>query len=180
MRSRSYVLGALLATAVLTATGQCDEITPSAGHATRESTAADNQEAGGGQPAESARSAGRGPNPVAGDTLLVPENWQIAGTLAGHKDMVKSLAFSPDGKRLFSGSYDGEIKVWDTHTHKELTSIVAHRRSVYGGCRLAVWRSIGLGGRSPIGESKGLGRADAAIAGDAFVSAACVLSRVLA
>ena len=58
--------------------------------------------------------------------LSVPENWQIAATLAGHKDVVKSLAFAPDGKRLFSGSIDGEIKVWDTHTYKELTSIAAH------------------------------------------------------
>lgn len=73
------------------------------------------------------RGAGQGPNVVAGDTPLVPENWQIAATLAGHKDVVRSLAFSPDGKRLFSGSWDGEIKVWDTHTRKELASIIAHK-----------------------------------------------------
>jgi WD40 repeat protein len=28
---------------------------------------------------------------------------------------------------LFSGSLDGEIKVWDTHTRKELASIIAHK-----------------------------------------------------
>ena len=86
------------------------------------------RKAGGGQPAESTRSAGRGSNAAAVDTPFVPENWLIAGTLVGHKDVVKSLAFSPDGKRLFSGSFDGEIKVWDTHTHKELTSIAAHEK----------------------------------------------------
>jgi len=120
MRSRLYALGTLLATAAWAATGQCDEITPSSvplGHPARESTAVGNHAAGG-KTAESTRGVGRGPNPAAGDTPLVPENWQIAATLIGHKDRVTSLAFSSDGKRLFSGSFDGEIKVWDAH--KEL------------------------------------------------------------
>jgi len=127
MRSRSYALGALLVTTALAATGQCDEITPAAVPAGVKSTATANQGVGGRQLAELARDAGLGSNPLAGDAPLVPESWTNAATLAGHKDRLKSLAFSPDGKRLFSASFDGEIKVWDVHTRKELASITAHK-----------------------------------------------------
>ena len=34
-------------------------------------------------------------------------------SLRGHTDSVSSLALSVDGKRLFSGSVDATIKVWD-------------------------------------------------------------------
>jgi WD40 repeat protein len=37
-------------------------------------------------------------------------------TLRGHNHQVKALAFSPDGKTLASGGFDGEIRIWDTAT----------------------------------------------------------------
>ena len=34
-------------------------------------------------------------------------------TLKGHSDRVYSVNFSPDGKRIVSGSEDNTLKVWD-------------------------------------------------------------------
>ena len=34
-------------------------------------------------------------------------------TLKGHSDTVSSVSFSPDGKRIVSGSGDKTLKVWD-------------------------------------------------------------------
>ena len=46
--------------------------------------------------------------------------WDAKGvlktTLEGHKDWVSSIAFSPDGKQLVSGSFDRSVKVWMTAT----------------------------------------------------------------
>ena len=41
----------------------------------------------------------------------------------------KSVAFSPDGRRIVSGSYDETLKVWDALTGQEtLTLNGTHRR----------------------------------------------------
>ncbi|MFQ5472080.1 MAG: WD40 repeat domain-containing serine/threonine-protein kinase [Dehalococcoidia bacterium] len=40
--------------------------------------------------------------------------------LEGHRDQVNSVAFSPDGKRLASGSADNTIRIWDVPTGREL------------------------------------------------------------
>src|ERR1700691_3837327 len=36
--------------------------------------------------------------------------------LRGHKDSILSVAFSPDGKQIVSGSDDKSIRVWDAET----------------------------------------------------------------
>jgi WD40 repeat protein len=47
-------------------------------------------------------------------------------TLTGHTDWVESVAFSPDGKTLASGSEDRTIKLWDVATGRELRTLAGH------------------------------------------------------
>jgi WD40 repeat protein len=45
---------------------------------------------------------------------------KLLRTFPGHKHIHMALAFSPDGRRLASGSYDGTVRVWDVEGGKEL------------------------------------------------------------
>ncbi len=47
-------------------------------------------------------------------------------TLHGHTDAVTSVAFSPNGKRLASSSFDETVKVWDTATGQESLTLKGH------------------------------------------------------
>jgi WD40 repeat protein len=49
----------------------------------------------------------------------VTVRWQVC-TLSGHSDMVSAVAFSPDGKRVVSGSHDQLVKIWDADTGAEV------------------------------------------------------------
>jgi WD40 repeat protein len=40
-------------------------------------------------------------------------NYTLARTLRGHTALVSCLAFSRDGRHLYSGSRDTTVKVWD-------------------------------------------------------------------
>ena len=51
-------------------------------------------------------------------------------TVRGHDHMVMSLAFSPDGKTLLSGSWDKSAKLWDTTNGKELLAVSASNSPV--------------------------------------------------
>jgi tetratricopeptide (TPR) repeat protein len=52
-------------------------------------------------------------------------------TLRGHESLVRSVAFSPDGRRIVSGSSDETLKVWDAENGDELITLRAHSAGVY-------------------------------------------------
>jgi hypothetical protein len=57
---------------------------------------------------------------------------QVRATLRGHKDTVYGVAFSPDGKRLATASWDRTAKVWDAESGKELLTLRGHSNFVDG------------------------------------------------
>ena len=52
--------------------------------------------------------------------------WQVR-TLTGHSFSVYSVAFSPDGTRVVSGSRDELVKIWDAATGAEVRIFVGER-----------------------------------------------------
>jgi WD40 repeat protein len=58
------------------------------------------------------------------------ETSKVVWKLTGHKDRVKAIAFSPDCRRLISGSSDKTIKVWDVESGWEIKTMTNHTNYV--------------------------------------------------
>ena len=52
-------------------------------------------------------------------------------SLTGHTDRVHSVAFSPDGRTLLSGSYDGTARLWDVATRRQIGAPLNGHGEVY-------------------------------------------------
>ena len=55
----------------------------------------------------------------------VPE-YKLLKNLIGHSGYVYSVAYSPDGTKIISGSYDKTIKIWNTNTGQCLKTLEGH------------------------------------------------------
>lgn len=47
---------------------------------------------------------------------IISGRYKLLRTLPGHSSGVSSVAFSRDGRRLLSGSWDGSLRLWDVET----------------------------------------------------------------
>src|SRR6185295_5512930 len=73
--------------------------------------------------------------PAAAPTLQA----QTIRQFTGHTAPVFSVAFSKDGKRLASASFDHTIKLWDVSSGKVSRTLTGHRTKVL----TLAWRSDG-------------------------------------
>jgi WD40 repeat protein len=49
----------------------------------------------------------------------------------GHSGIVYAVAYSPDGRRIATASFDDTIKIWDTESGRELRTLAGHTNTVY-------------------------------------------------
>lgn len=85
-------------------------------------------------PAPRRRTSPTLPPPEAGASISLPtpqqSKWKCALTLTGHFDSVTSVAFSPDGKTLASGSRDKTIEIWDLKQGRRWYTLTGHEDAV--------------------------------------------------
>jgi WD40 repeat protein len=51
--------------------------------------------------------------------------------LTGHTDLINTVAFSPDGATLATGSVDGTARLWNARTGPPVATLTGHTRSVW-------------------------------------------------
>jgi WD40 repeat protein len=71
-----------------------------------------------------------GPQPLHPIALRLAATGKEVLVMKGHSGLVNALAFSPDGKRLVSGSEDQTLKVWDLATGQALLTLRGHQDGV--------------------------------------------------
>ncbi len=58
-------------------------------------------------------------------------DWKLLASLGGHTDVVNYVAFTSDGKRLASASFDKTVCIWDLASQKLERTLTGHSDFVY-------------------------------------------------
>ena len=67
---------------------------------------------------------------------MIVRLWDVATgeeirAFKGHEDAVWSVAFSPDGARVLTGSWDKTARLWDSSTGKEILTFEGHEGRLF-------------------------------------------------
>ncbi|MEE0895963.1 MAG: TIR domain-containing protein, partial [Bacteroidales bacterium] len=65
---------------------------------------------------------------------ISPSDFRLLRTLTGHDDSVISVAVSPDGKYLASGSADNTVIIWDANNGECMRTLEGHSNDVRSVC----------------------------------------------
>jgi WD40 repeat protein len=71
------------------------------------------------------------PSPVGGELAAVVWQSDWLRVLSGHESGVYSAAFSPDGSRIVTASYDDTARIWDPASGKEIAVLRGHDAPVW-------------------------------------------------
>jgi len=63
-----------------------------------------------------------------------PTGLKLLHTLRGHSEIIYGIAFSPDGKKIASASFDNTIKLWQSDTGKNIATLEGHSSWVSSVC----------------------------------------------
>ncbi|KAJ7696275.1 WD40-repeat-containing domain protein [Mycena rosella] len=61
----------------------------------------------------------------------IPRRGMLLMSMEGHRSSVWSVAFSPDGTHIVSGSSDNTVRMWDVVTGAEVTKMKGHSGSIW-------------------------------------------------
>ena len=67
------------------------------------------------------------------------ESGQCVATLQGHDNVVIAVSWSPDGRRIVSGSFDKSVRVWDGESGQCVATLQGHA----GGVNAVAWSPDG-------------------------------------
>eukprot|EP00759_Apiculatamorpha_spiralis_P043563 PhF_6_TR40879/c0_g1_i1/m.61828 len=84
-------------------------------------------------------------DPSTNPTTIIPGGSNI--TLSGHTDTVITTTYSPDGKRMATGSADNTARIWDAGTGTLIATLTGHYNAVTSVCFSCDCKRIATGSK---------------------------------